>query len=177
MCTGTAYTDQDRHVGSSHTVFNDENDFGGNYNKIATNYNSVRCVLLLPSPSMNLNTMRRNKETKHDHYAPNNTWNNNFDDEDNNNFSEDEMELNFNEFNVKISANHDDDGYHHHQKSRKSKDRKIGGKKNKNYHDNEFWILSGTSNGSMLLHKLNNNDGTDDEDDINGNSDNYVNYL
>ena len=177
MCTGTAYTDQSRHVGSSRTVFNDENDFGANYNKIATNYNSVRCVLLLPSPTFNLNSIQRNKESQsHGHdFSAQNAWNHNhgnFEDEDNN-FSEDEMELNFNEFNVKISGNHDDDGYHH-QRSRKLKDRK-GWNKNKNYHDNEFWILSGTSNGSMLLHKLN-NDGTDN-DDINGSDGSYGNYL
>ena len=78
--------------------------------------------------------MRRNKEN-HD-FSSQNAWNN-FDDEDNN-LSEDEMELNFNEFNVKVSANHDD-GYHHHQRSRKLKDRKSGGK-NKNYYDNEIKV-------------------------------------
>ena len=143
----------------------------------------MRCVLLLPSPTLNLNSLRRNK----DDYSQNN-WSN-FDDEDINNnnnnlLSDDEMDLNFNDgFHVKISPNHDNENnnnyHHHHQRRKKLKDRKSGNKSQfKNYHDNEFWILSGTSTGSMLLHKLNNNDSNDSDDDVNQiHNNDYNNYL
>ena len=85
-----------------------------------------------------------------------------FDDDDN--FSDDSLG-----FNVKISPNHD-------LKPPKNKNKNKNIKNlNKNYQGNEFWILSGTSNGSMLLHKLY-NDTDDDDDNINAGN-NYNDYL
>lgn len=154
-CCGTAYTDSVKRVGSAESGSYSEQADGKRKNLC----NSVRSLLLLPSPTLNLKAMGSKHRNQNG-----NIWRN-VEDENVNQLSEDEMELNFNELNVKVSANHVGDG-----PQRRVKDRK-----NAAYTelDQCFWILSGTSNGSMLLHKLDDED--DDESDLGrGNFESYL---
>eukprot|EP01083_Nonionella_stella_P092151 257869_1 len=129
LCTGTAYTDPVKRVGSADSNYSHLNS--------SNSCTSVRRVLLLPSPTLNLNHK---------------SWSL-FDEEENMMSHDDDDDDSFNnEFNVKISAPHHASNKEQRRK-RKRKRKKKKEHKNK-MNNNEFWVLSGTSNGSMLLHQM-----------------------
>mmetsp|Transcript_26913 Transcript_26913/g.44124 ORF Transcript_26913/g.44124 Transcript_26913/m.44124 type:complete len:416 (-) Transcript_26913:7-1254(-) len=160
VCTGTAYTNEVQSDAELDDDYDDNASLDNFFPKTSgLDYNSVRCLLLLPSPTLNLNSAR----DKHDMIPRSpNAWSSAFEDSDN--ISDDDMELNLNDFNVKISPNVNDkiyngssSGYTHAQR------RKRNGKENSHihsYYNHPFWILSGTCDGSLLMHKLDDGSNT-----------------
>ena len=156
-CCGTAYTDSVNRVGSAE---NASFSADGDRKRAQSAYNSVRSLLLLPSPTLNLKAVG----TSHRNLSGD-IWRS-AEEENVNQLSEDEIEFSgHDELSVKVSPNHVGDGPHRRKRKERTGDGYALGRD-----QDEFWILSGTSNGSMLLHKLDDNDNDLEQ----GNFDTYL---